>query len=303
MQHRHRVRYIQQDVTEWTYDELERQLRIVGCDVREVAHMHVSPPCTTYSEAHHGNNVHRHGLEAVSEDAARDDVLTFNMCRLMQQFAEIHTGVLLTQENPVGLWLQLPWVRRLAQRDNWQLVERVDHCMMQSQLDGDIIFPNKPTSYLVYNMEPQDDIPCECRCMNRLTVKGARKLHRMLVCNRHDKHPDQQVITDVLEKGRIPLMLFGHFMAKHLAHKAGTTVQRLAEVPDEHRAAPPASVTTQVVSDDESVQHHNRCIVRTHKRAKSAEINRRCAIVDGLSYDEALKRGRAGLVQAEGLHV
>ena len=176
--------------------------------------MHVSPPCTTYSSAHHNNNFHRDGLQPLTPDAVLDDDLTRHMCELMSTFSSRHPDVLLSQENPVGLWQQLPWVRQLAEQPGWQLIQRIDHCMMTSSMD-EHSFPNKPTSYLVYNCEYQPGIVCNCQCDNRLTSSGNRKLHRVLICRNAGMHPDQQVLTGVLEKGRIPLMLFGHLVAKH----------------------------------------------------------------------------------------
>ena len=140
-------------------------LKSVGCPVESVAHIHASPPCTTYSSAHYSNNFHRDGLAPVTADAMLDDDLTRNMCSMMSDFTKQHPTSLLTQENPVGLWRQLPWVQESAKQDGWQLVDRIDHCMMTSAMDVHG-FPNKPTSYLLYNCEYQPDVICDCQCDN-----------------------------------------------------------------------------------------------------------------------------------------
>ena len=115
-QHRHRVRYVQRDVRTLTYAELVTVLHDQGCEVSDVAHCHISPPCTTHSEAHHRNNFHRDGLDPVTPNAILDDDLSRGMCMLMAEFARHNPDVLLSQENPVGLWSQLPWVHDLARQ-------------------------------------------------------------------------------------------------------------------------------------------------------------------------------------------
>ena len=85
------------------------------------------------------------------------------------------------------------------------------HCMMTSMLD-DVYFPNKPSTWLLFNCAPQTDVKCFNRCANRLSDPNALNFHRVLICNRDDKHPDQIVLRDELEKSRIPA--FGvHAMA------------------------------------------------------------------------------------------
>ena len=173
-EHRHRVTYIRHNVQHLSYETLSALLRQAGCDPSNIVHIHASPPCTTYSTAHHSRNFHRDDLVPLTPSAVLDDDLTRNMCATMETVATKHPHVLLSQENPVGLWSQLPWVQRLSQQPNWQLVQRMDHCMMTSHLD-EFAFPNKPTSYLLYNCEAQPDIVCGCRCDNRLTARGSAR--------------------------------------------------------------------------------------------------------------------------------
>ena len=81
--------------------------------------------------------------------------------------------------------------------------------MMTSSLDENY-FPQKPTTWLLHNCKPQEDVLCFNRCQNRLAHKDALSFHRILVCNRDNKHPMQHVLTDLMEKSKIPLGMFHH---------------------------------------------------------------------------------------------
>lgn len=83
----------------------------------------------------------------------------------------------------------------------YHLVREMHHCMMTSALDN-IYFPNKPTTWVLFNCAPQADVKCYNRCSNRLSDPHALNYHRVLICNRDDKHPSQLVLTDDLEKSR-----------------------------------------------------------------------------------------------------
>ena len=52
-------------------------------------------------------------------------------------------------------------------KPNWQLVERIDHCMMTSELDEGY-FPNKPSSWLLFNCDAQDDVVCDCQLQQQI---------------------------------------------------------------------------------------------------------------------------------------
>ena len=192
--------------------------------------------------------------------------------------------MLLTQENPVGMWQDLPWVQQLATEHNWQLVPRVDHCMMVTDMD-ETYFPNKPTSYLVFNCEPMQCVECNNQCTQRLPSRGQRKYHRMLICNRSNMLPEQTVLTDVLEKGRIPLMVFGNFMARHLRHKQ---VHAHTSSQIDVAAEPPRKAIRVSVPHSVSESWHNRLIVRTAKQPRAKYIADRCDKLHGKSYDEAM---------------
>ena len=146
-------------------------------------------------------------------------------------------------------------------------------------------FPNKPTSYLLYNCEYQPDVICDCQCDNRLTTHGDRKLHKYVICRNKGQHPDQQVLTGVMEKGRIPLMVFGHFVARHARHVAS---QSQVAAQFDRTVRPPETVRVDKVSPATAVAAHNGQIVQTGKRPRSAGIVDRINRIHGRSYTEAI---------------
>ena len=268
-EYRARVYYVREDVAHMTYAQLCARLKRIGCSIRDVVHCHGSPPCTTYSEAHHNKNFHRDGHAPLTEQAMLDDKLSANLCALTRQLVDSNPDVCVTLENPVSMWQELPWIQGMAARDNWQLIRRMDHCMMTCGMDDDY-FPQKPTTYLTYNCGDQPDIVCNCRCNNRLTTRNARKYHRYLICNRDTKHPDQIVLpNDPLLKARIPLGVFQHFMARH---EQQLQLTRQHQEGESVSLPPPKRATYEQVSADQPQSEidatHNRKIVYTGKLSK-----------------------------------
>jgi hypothetical protein len=122
------------------------------------------------------------------------------------QLVNVNPAVMVSYENPVGMFRKHPLVCARRQQPNWQLV-RADHCMHTSpELDGDSVFPNKPTHWLVYNLRPDAEFR-KCRRDCSHLVPGT-KVHRLLVCNRVDVQPGQQVMPDDERKSAIPLGVF-----------------------------------------------------------------------------------------------
>ena len=55
-----RVIYVQEDISKWSYNTFKNLVRKhLDLSVSQLASVHGSPPCTTWSRAHHGKNPHR----------------------------------------------------------------------------------------------------------------------------------------------------------------------------------------------------------------------------------------------------
>ena len=54
------VIYVQEDISRWTYNTFKNLVcKHLNLSVNQLASVHGSPPCTTWSRAHHGKNLHR----------------------------------------------------------------------------------------------------------------------------------------------------------------------------------------------------------------------------------------------------
>ena len=217
-QYRARFHYWQENIQNVTYSSLASTLNDVGGSMERVRSVHGSPSCKTVSVAHHGNSPHRIG-DWRSDEAIADDNVLEHTCALMHVIGTEHPTILQSLENPLCMFADMPAVQRLSKQHGWQMVREMHHCMMTSELD-DRHFPQKPTTWLLMNCAPQSDVLCYNRCSNRLKDRNALSFHKVLVCNRADKHPDQIVMTDDLEKSRIPLGLFAHLQVLHQQERA-----------------------------------------------------------------------------------
>ena len=119
-------------------------------------------------------------------------------------------AMVLSIENPVGKFRELPVVQRLAAKTGWFLLDRADHCMsVDPALDGERIFPKKPTSYLLYNVDQpvrQSLQRCNRACRCRVSPTSSR--HRLLCCNRKNRPADQTVIRSSVQQGLILRVVF-----------------------------------------------------------------------------------------------
>ena len=176
------------------------------------------------------------------------------------------------------------------------MVREVDHCMMTSKLD-DIHFPQKPTTWLLHNCAPQDDAVCFNRCANRLPHKDALCYHRVLVCPRANKHPEQIVLTDDLEKSRIPLGMFGHIQSLYETRMVKTA--QVSELPTTKPVAsqkptpvpqqPPTKLKGAPTQPISQLLQTTVPILATGKKAQAEAINTRVQQLNGLTLQQALQ--------------
>jgi hypothetical protein len=126
---------------------------------------------------------------------------------------------LITVENPCARFKDLPLVQACAARPGWRM-HTADHCSMLNHLDGETLFPRKPTSWLVFGDLPSLGTLPRCNGSCSCMIPGTSR-HKMVICNNPNMHPEQVRIDDVLEKGRIPLGAFDRFWRAH-THVAPT---------------------------------------------------------------------------------
>ena len=293
---RDRFHFVQSDMLSFAYSDLQRELEARGAMLDDVRSVHASPSCVTYSLAHHAANPHRRSDGWRSETAIRDDMVLEHTCALLQCIGEHHSSILQSMENPLCMFADMPCVQALAGQRGWQLVRELHHCMMTSSLDTDY-FPNKPSTWLLFNCAPQSDIQCFNRCANRLPHKDASTYHRVLVCNRPSKHPEQIVLTDPLEKARIPLGLFAHLQALHeqvsVRERTGTDadgvdaaakVSPSVETSCDHKL-PPKRISKKLTLAADDMQTP---MLATGVRAQAEYINKRVQVIHGLTYAQAV---------------
>jgi hypothetical protein len=62
-EHQHRVTYVRMDLKDLSFKKLTNLVNLhFGTKVGSVHAIHASPPCETFSDAHHGHNPHRDGM-------------------------------------------------------------------------------------------------------------------------------------------------------------------------------------------------------------------------------------------------
>ena len=130
------------------------------------------------------------------------------LCVILKVFAKVSAlclAMVLSVENPVGKFHELLMVRRLTAKTGWFLLDRANHCMnVDPALDGEYIFPKKPTSYLLYNVDQSvwQSLQC-CNCACCCCVSATSSQHHLLCCNHKNQPADQTVIRSSVQQGLI----------------------------------------------------------------------------------------------------
>ena len=222
-----RIQYVKLDVVGLTWRQFQNVVRDhLACKPSQLASVHFSPPCTTYTRAHHGKNphrsgsndakcqscnqvhesdeeVHRVGLTPVSDTARKHDRLNESVLDTLRQLSNHAHKTVISVENPVGLYREMPFVKRLLGARGW-FMRTADHCMHRRNDEG--LFPNKRTTWLLYNVNTE--VPLQkCNGSCGCCLPGT-KLHKLLVVNRTDKVRGQSVMKCPTQMGKIPKGLF-----------------------------------------------------------------------------------------------
>jgi hypothetical protein len=122
---------------------------------------------------------------------------------------------LITVENPVGRFRDLPIVQTMANKPGWRLYDRADHCSMADSLDTAPV-SQKPTTWLVFSARPPASLPvCQSDC--RFRVSPTSPFHSAVMCHRSDLLPGQSVMRDPVHRARIPLGAYDHFWTSHIS--------------------------------------------------------------------------------------
>ena len=258
-----RFEYVHLDVRELSYRTFQNLARDkLHVKVSQLSSVHFSPPCTTYSTAHHGKNHHRGKHMRPKTKLARDhDRLNESVLEVLKQVSHQSFRTVISVENPLSNWRHMPFVRRLLGSPGW-FERTADHCM--SRREGEEMFPRKRSTWLLFNVSTNVGIrKCDgtCGC-----VLDGTMFHKLLVCNRTDKMPGQTVIRTAEEQGRIPYGTWDILHEARLRSTASrTNPQKERPVPNAPQNEPLHDTST----------------------ARDPEIRARCEMVHGLTYHQA----------------
>ena len=209
-----RVRYIQEDMIRLTVDRLDVLLREQwNAKVEDVDHRHGSPMCDSMSRASRGKGRHRDRQgNPRSRKARQHDARLRVLLRLVQDIVARNEHVHVSLENPWNFVFPR-LVAGVAVQPGWRFIERADHCVMADRTDRRA-FPQKPSSWLVYGVVPDDDFPV-CNRSGRFRLGPRSHFHRRLVCRRVSMVPGQRVIQSVRDKSRLPYGAVHKLWASH----------------------------------------------------------------------------------------
>ena len=114
-----------------------------------------------------------------------------------------------------GMDTSMPSIQSCARQPDWVFLPSVHYCANTSEADGP--FPKKPTSFLIFGV-PSSFTLSECNndCPHRISADSP--LHKRVLCRHSYTRPEQTVITDVDEKGKIPTFLFQQMWHAHREH-------------------------------------------------------------------------------------
>ena len=260
---RKRIKYVQLDCRHLTYRMFSNLVRDhLGCSVAQLSSVHFSPPCTSYSTAHHGKNPHRKKLKPITKLAHDHDRLIDSVLSILKQVGRDSYRTTISVENPLSNFRHMPKVQNLLRTPGW--FERTgDHCMNRRK--NEPCFPRKRSTWLLFNVSTNVQIrKCDgtCGCV----LDGMPTHHKMLVCNRSDKMRGQHVMTCPVEMGRIPL---GTWDILHGARTRSIRVRR-----NTHQGRP----------TPEAPQNEPLCNTNT---ARDPEVRARCEMVHGYTYLQA----------------
>jgi hypothetical protein len=238
-QHRHRFHYVRMSMADLSTPVLRKLLYDAWSIAPDQLHaLHWSHPCETYSEAHHNHNPHRNGLLPISQKAISHDNMLDSMANLLHEIATMHPSILITAENPVGLWQHMTAVQKLSCEPGWRMLPVAHYCANTSTTLGDGAYSKKPTNFLVYGVTPDFKLQtCDMACPHRL--KQQPLLHKLVMCYNTGMHPLQVVERDQTQKAKIPLQIFHAIWQNHQHHlRIQKCSSQVSDDPHKYSATP-----------------------------------------------------------------
>ena len=209
-EHHSRFTYQHLDLSDLTYSKLGKLVQDTwGIRLKQLATVHYSPPCETYSSAHHGHSPHRNGRHPKPGPeglkARQHDALNGSMFETLAELARKTNRTIISIEQPVSDFRWMPFTRKLLRNEGW-FAREASHC--SNRYDHEQIYPRKNTHWFLYNVRP--DVPLK-QCTNQCgdCLVSGTGYHKLLVCYRPDMQTGQEVMPDdKMLKGMIPTKIF-----------------------------------------------------------------------------------------------
>ncbi len=216
------------DVDVSRLDELTQERWNIS--VEQVAYIHCSFPCETYSSAQRDNNVHRQrdksGRIKLSKTAKEHDELVKRFCTTLRALTILNPQVLVSVENPANQYtdwfMQTEGIQLLMNSKGWDRHE-VHYCSNTDIDDASSIdtrfkqWTMKPTTFIVYGSHGLQFAKCSPeypRCPYSFHPDGYRqRFHRATICVYGVPPKGQVQITDPVQRHAIPAGVFQKIFA------------------------------------------------------------------------------------------
>ena len=223
-----RIKYEQLDAIEFTLDKLHSILEKLLVHPDDITGIHFSMDCRTYSGADCGTTGYRLPEGTPNPGARRDfyalavyhDKIVTVVMDTIYAFVQLHPTILVSCENPIGMWQHHPSIKRIIETDDqWRLME-VHYCSAtDKRWDANRIFTKKPTHLLLYGVRNETDFPmlpqCQGDCPFRFPIgSGKEQFHLRAI--RIDNHSvEGQVKQSGTLRHAIPCGLFHLLLVEH----------------------------------------------------------------------------------------
>jgi hypothetical protein len=239
------LRFKTMDVREVSLDVMRGWAREFGSgSLQDMEIVQASPSCKTLSECSGGMAVwdpvlmrrtpHRDGEgRPLSSMAVLDDSCLDHLFELLFEFLEACPRALVHVENPLSrAWPTLAPVRRAVERG--AVLFRADHCRMASELDLEVVFSQKPTLYLAFNVVLAPESLERWVCVDTTTCPFRSRtnphVHAIVVRNKKGLKEKGQVCQPIeIERSRIPLGVFEKLWGAHVAWRGQHSVATVGE--------------------------------------------------------------------------
>ena len=136
------------DLTEWKLKCIVQQTWQIK--INKLSSIHYSPPCETYSFAHHGHNPHRQGSKpraGMDGTLARQhDAMNGVVLNTLSAISIHAKRTVMSVEQPLCYFQYMLFTKKLLSAPGW-IHRQGDHC--SNRYDWEKIFPCKRTSWFL----------------------------------------------------------------------------------------------------------------------------------------------------------